>query len=62
LSFVRKIRVGRRRTIVIPRDVAEKLGIREGSYLLLSIENDSIVLKPLPDAIMLSLEEIRSLR
>ncbi len=50
-----EVRVGRRRTIVIPKVVAEALGIDEGSRLLLEVRGDSIVLKPVRDAIWLSL-------
>ena len=49
------IRVGRKRTIVIPKRVAERLGIDEGDYLLLTIHNDKIEVKPMPNAITLSL-------
>ena len=56
MEFSQKIRVGRKRTIVIPKKIAEKLGIREGSYLLISIKDDTILLKPVPDAITLSLK------
>jgi len=50
-----EIRVGRKRTIVIPKRVAEALGIDEGSRLLLEVRDGYIVLKPLPDAIYLSI-------
>ena len=49
-----EIRVGRRRTIVIPKNIAKALGIDEGSRLKLEVHGDSIVLKPVPDAIQLS--------
>jgi AbrB family looped-hinge helix DNA binding protein len=49
------IRVGRKRTIVIPRSVAERFDIDEGSKLLLEVNNDKIMLKPLPDAVALAL-------
>ena len=49
------IRVGRKRTIVIPRSVAERFDIDEGSMLLLEVNNDKIMLKPLLDAVTLAL-------
>jgi AbrB family looped-hinge helix DNA binding protein len=50
------IRVGRGRTIVIPRSVAERFDIDEGSMLLLEVNNDKIMLKPLLDAVTLALK------
>jgi len=50
-----EVRVGRRRTIVIPKAIAEALGIDEGSRLKLEVKNNIIILKPIPDAIQLSL-------
>ncbi len=50
-----EVRVGKRRTIVIPKEVAEKLGISEGTRLELEVRGESIVLRPIPDAVYLSL-------
>jgi len=50
-----EIRVGKRRTIVIPKAVAEALGIDEGSKLKLEVKGDCIILRSIPDAIQLSL-------
>jgi len=55
VSLTVKIRVGRKRTIVIPKAVAEALSIDEGSKLKLTVENGKIILEPIPDAIQLSL-------
>ncbi len=55
MGLVTEIRVGKKRTIVIPKSVAEALGIDEGSRLRLEVRGDSIILKPIPDAIQLSL-------
>ena len=55
MSLTVKIRVGRKRTIVIPKAVAEALSIDEGSKLKLTVENGKIILEPIPDAIQLSL-------
>ena len=40
-----RIRVGKRGVIVIPKEVREKLGIKEGMVLELSVEKDRIVIK-----------------
>jgi len=56
MNLTMDIRVGRKRTIVIPKAVAEALGIDEGSRPLLEVRDGYIVLKPIPDAISLSLK------
>jgi len=40
-----KVRVGKRGTIVIPKEVRERLGISEGMILDLSVEKDKVVLR-----------------
>lgn len=55
MGLTLEVRVGKRRTIVIPKHVAEMLGISEGSRLELKLENGKIVLEPVLDAIELSL-------
>ena len=40
-----KVRVGKRFTITIPKEVREMLGIREGDELDLTVVNDSIILR-----------------
>ncbi len=49
------IRVGRKRIIVIPKQIASELGIEEGDKLLLIVDDNKIILKPIPNAITLSL-------
>jgi len=51
---ITEIRVGKRRTIVIPKAIAEALNIEEGSRLRVEVRGDSIVLKVVPDAVWLS--------
>ncbi len=55
LGLVVEVRVGKGRTIVVPKEVAEALGIDEGSRLKLEVRGDSIILKPVPNAIQLSI-------
>ena len=50
-----EVRVGKKRTIVIPKAIADALGIDEGSKLLLELRDDHILLKPIPDAVILSI-------
>ncbi len=40
-----RVRVGRRGVIVIPKEVREKLGLREGMVLDLSVEDNRIVIE-----------------
>ncbi|MEM0066569.1 MAG: AbrB/MazE/SpoVT family DNA-binding domain-containing protein [Candidatus Nezhaarchaeales archaeon] len=50
------IRVGRKRTIVIPKKIADMLGIDEGSRVMLVVSDNKLEVIPLPDAITLSLK------
>jgi len=50
------VRVGKKRTIVIPKAVAEALDINEGSKLVLELKEDYIILRPIPDAVTLSMK------
>ena len=56
MGLIMKVRVGRRRTIVIPKAIAEALGIDEGSELVLELKDGYIILKPVMDAITLSIK------
>jgi len=55
MSLSTEVRIGKRRTMVIPKAVAEALGIDEGSMLRLEVRDGRIILEPIPDAIQLSL-------
>ncbi|MEM3988679.1 MAG: AbrB/MazE/SpoVT family DNA-binding domain-containing protein [Sulfolobales archaeon] len=50
------VRVGRKRTIVIPKKIADALGIDEGSRVVLVVRDSKLEVIPLPDAITLSLK------
>jgi antitoxin MazE len=56
MSLTIELRVGKKRTIVIPKAIAEALNIDESSRLLAEVKDGYLVLKPLPDAITLSLK------
>jgi len=56
MSLTTELRVGKKRTIVIPKTIAEALNLDEGSSLLVEIKGGYLLLKPLPDAIRLSLK------
>lgn len=59
MGLLFEVRVGRKRTIVIPKAVAEALRIDEGSRILIEVQGDHAVIKPLPDAIDLSLHGVK---
>lgn len=40
--------VGRRYTLVIPKNIREKLGLKEGQIALARIEEGKIIIEPLP--------------
>ncbi len=48
-------KVGRRRVIVIPKEVAEIVGIAEGQRIRIVALEDKIVIEPVRDAIWLAL-------
>jgi len=48
-------RIGKKRTLVIPRNIAEKLGIKEGDKTKITVMEDKLVLQPIRDAVWLSL-------
>jgi AbrB family looped-hinge helix DNA binding protein len=48
-------RIGKRRTLVIPKKIAEKLGIKEGDKVKITVLEDKILLEPVRDAVWLSL-------
>ena len=50
-----EVKVGRKRTIVIPKAIAESLGIVEGGKVILRVEKDKLVIEPIPNAIWLAL-------
>lgn len=52
----RIVRVSRRNTIYIPKDIAEGLGISEGSYLELRVEEGKLIVTPIPDPFWLALK------
>ena len=45
MIILSKVRVGKRGTIVIPKEVRERLGIEEGMFLELEVEGDKIILR-----------------
>ena len=50
-----EVRIGKRLTLVILRNVAEKLGIKERDKIKITVVGDKLVLQPIRDAVWLSL-------
>ena len=48
-------KVGRKRVIVIPKKIADAVGIREGHKVRVMAEGNRIIIEPIRDAIWLAL-------
>ena len=48
MSLVSKVvRIGRKRAIYIPKEIAEKLGLEEGDKVILEVIDNKLVLTPI---------------
>ena len=56
MSQRRIVRVSKKRTIYIPKEIADKVGISEGTYLELVVEDNKLVMIPIPDPFWLALK------
>jgi len=52
----RIVRVSKKNTIYIPKDIAKSIGISEGTYLMLTVKNSKLVITPIPDPFWLALK------
>ncbi len=50
-----RAKIGRRRTLVIPKRIAEKVGIDEGTVVTLRVDQNRIVIEPEKDAVWLAI-------
>jgi len=48
-------KVGKKRVIVIPKKIAEVVGVREGQRIRITVQGGKIVIEPVRDAIWLAL-------
>jgi len=48
-SAGRIVRVSKKDTICIPKDIAKSVGISEGSYFILTVKDHMLIITPLPD-------------
>ncbi len=56
MSLRVKSRVTKKYTIYIPKAIAEAVGLREKSEVIISVENGRIVIEPIPDPFELALK------
>jgi len=50
-----KARIGKKRVLVIPKKIADRLGIDEGTTVKITVVDDKMIIEPVRDAIWLSL-------
>lgn len=55
MSLVVETRVGRKRVVVIPKAVADAVGLVEGQRIRIRVEGSRIVIEPVHDPIWLAL-------
>jgi len=51
-----RVRISKKYTLYIPRDIANAVGIKEGSLVKLRVEGCKVVMEPIPDPFDLALE------
>ena len=55
MSMVLETKVGKKRVVVIPKAIAEAVGVREGQRIRIMAVGDKIVIEPIRDAVWLAL-------
>lgn len=55
-SAGRIVRVSKKNTIFIHKDIAKTIGISEGSYFILTVKDHMLIITPLPDPFWLALK------
>ncbi len=50
--------IGKRGVLVIPKEIREKLGLKEGRRVLIGVEGGKIIIEPLPSDPFKVLEEV----
>jgi len=51
-------RIGRRYTIVIPKEIRNKVNLKEGSLVIIRVADNKIIIEALPDDPFKVLEEV----
>ncbi len=55
MTMVFETKVGKKRVIVIPKVIAESVGLKEGQKIRIKVVDNKIVIEPVRDAIWLAL-------
>ncbi|MBS7611610.1 AbrB/MazE/SpoVT family DNA-binding domain-containing protein [Candidatus Bathyarchaeota archaeon] len=55
MSLTVMSKVGKKRTLVIPKAIAEKIGLNEECRVKITVEEGRIIVEPMCDAVWLSL-------
>ena len=55
MSLVIESKIGKKRIVVIPKPIAEVLGLREGQKIRIMVHDNKIIIEPVRDAIWLAL-------
>lgn len=55
MSLTEISRIGKKRVLVIPKAIADQVGLREGSRVKITSSGGKIIIEPIVDAIWLSL-------
>lgn len=50
----RRLRIGKKRALYLPREILEAIGLQEGDLVIVRIENGRIVVEKAPDAFLLA--------
>ncbi len=62
MALEAKVRVSRGGTIYIPRKIARAIGIKEGSIIKLRVEENKVIIEPIPDPFELALNAPKYLK
>ncbi|MCE4602731.1 MAG: AbrB/MazE/SpoVT family DNA-binding domain-containing protein [Desulfurococcales archaeon] len=52
--MTRKLRVGRKRAIYLPREILDALDLREGDPVVVKVEDNRIIIERAPDPFLLA--------
>ncbi len=56
LTLERRIRVGRKRALYLPREILEAVGLHEGDFVIVRAEGERIVVERAPDPFLLAVK------
>ncbi|MEB3788117.1 MAG: AbrB/MazE/SpoVT family DNA-binding domain-containing protein [Desulfurococcales archaeon] len=50
----RRLRVGKKRALYLPRDIMEAIGLREGDPVIVRVEGERIIIERAPDPFLMA--------